>query len=99
VSFNGVVSSGGAACLAPQRNDPEDSRQQQRRWWRIRFQNWKPLVLQYLELVEYTEGEKRSIERRASLSVLFCPHGLLGIEPGPPRYRGVSPTAQSLNNF
>jgi hypothetical protein len=39
VSFNGVVSSGGAAFLAPQRHDPEDSRQQQRRWWRIRFQN------------------------------------------------------------
>jgi hypothetical protein len=44
-------------------------------------------------------GEKRSIERRVSLIVLFCPHGLVGIEPGPPRYRGRRPTAELLNNI
>jgi len=39
VSFNGVVSSDEAACLAPQRYAPGDSLLQQRRCWRLRFQN------------------------------------------------------------
>jgi len=62
------------------------------------------LVLKYVELlvmnelVEYTDGGRRSLERCVSVCC-FVHMVSVGIEPGPPRYRGCRPTAEHLNNI